>query len=358
MRIFLFGTGKVAESTMKQIVKIPDSIKLLGFIDNDSAKWGNFMGYPVYSPNQLCDFEFDKLIILSDTYYKGIRENLEYWYHIDTKKIESRKYLLKILLMERYKNTEDVEVKEILHYLENNELSVYNQYVTRREERQYVVEWDCFENMPYIILEDKRMYYPYDYVFPNVNGKKVVIDILSEQQPSSPHLYIKDDINIKRGDVIVDAGVREGNFALRYIEEVSKEYLFESDARWIKPLEKTFEKFKDKVKILNKFLGQTEKENDINLDAVISGRLDFLKMDIEGMETEALLGGKRVLLDNDVKCAVCSYHRSGDEARIRNIFQSLGYKTDTSQGYMIFYYDESIYSTLDFRRGVVYAKKR
>ena len=50
-----------------------------------------------------------------------------------------------------------------------------------------------------------------------------------------PHRYINGDIRVEQGDVIVDAGVQEGNFSLRYIEKASKAYLFECDKRWIKP---------------------------------------------------------------------------------------------------------------------------
>ena len=47
------------------------------------------------------------------------------------------------------------------------------------------------------MFEDKRMYFPFDTKFDELDGKKVVVDILSEQQEMSPHLYIKDDIVVK-----------------------------------------------------------------------------------------------------------------------------------------------------------------
>ncbi len=201
------------------------------------------------------------------------------------------------------------------------------------------------------------MYFPYNYKFQEYNGKKVVRDITAEQQMYSPHLYIKDDIKIEKGDIIADAGVQEGNFALRYIEKVSKAYLFECNKYWIKPLQKTFEKFKDKVVLSNSFLGQYNGGIYSNLDTVIKGRLDFLKVDVEGAEIETLLGGKNVLLNNDVKCAICSYHKSGDQTAIEAILNFYGYETSTSEGYMVFYKDKNIYSTLDLRKGIVYAKK-
>lgn len=356
IKIFIFGIGYMTESILDLIAKIPEGIEFVGFIDNDSEKWGEFRGKPVYSPGRLKELEFDKLIILSDIYFETIKDDLIYWHQIPEDKIKDRRFLLKILMIEKFKKTKDVEIQGIIQYWEKNDISVYNQYVAEGKEK-YIVQWDCIQNMPYIVYEDKRMYFPYDYKFQEYDGQKVVMDISAEQQRTSPHCYIKQDIKVEQGDVIVDAGVQEGNFSLRHIEKVSKAYLFECDRRWIKPLEQTFHKFKDKVILYNKYLGQFNAGKYINLDSISAKRVDFLKMDIEGAEIEALLGGKKVLLNNKVKCAICSYHKNGDEEAIRDILNSYGYKTSTSEGYMVFYYDMNIYSTLDFRRGIVYARK-
>ncbi|MCI9141230.1 MAG: FkbM family methyltransferase [Lachnospiraceae bacterium] len=358
MRIFLFGTGAVANDILMRIDKIPTDIEILGFIDNDSQKWGKiFWGKTVYAPNKLLDTEFDQIIVMSDIFFNMIKKDLIYWYGIDCGKIKDQKYLLKLLLTEKYKRTKDVEIQAILKYWDENEISVYNQYV-QEEIEMHTVYLDRVENLPYILFEDKRMYFPYNYKFQEYNGRKVVTDITAEQQWSSPHLYIRGDIKIERGDVIADAGVQEGNFALRYIEKVSKAYLFECNKVWIKPLQKTFEKFKDKVILNNSFLGQFHGGMYSNLDTVIKGKLDFLKMDIEGAEVEALLGGKRVLLNNNVKCAICSYHKSEQQTAIEAILRYYGYETCVSDGYMVFYKDKNIYTSLDFRRGIVYAKKK
>lgn len=357
MRVFLFGTGKMADFLLNSIGKIPPAIEVLGYIDNDSKKWGEyFKGKFICPPNVVNTVAFDVIIIISDIYFEAIKENLIYWYGISETVIKNRFYLLKLLLNEKYKNTQDQEIQTILTYWKTNELSVYNQYVKLGDER-HIVQWDCIENMPYIIFEDKRMYYPCDYVFQEYEGRKVVVDISAEQQKGSPHRYINGDIMIENGDIIADAGVQEGNFSLRYIERVKMAYLFECDSRWIRPLQKTFEKFKDKVILCNGILGQIHGGCYTNLNNIIKTELNFLKMDIEGAEIGALLGGKDVLMNNNVKCAICSYHKNGDEMAIKDLLNLYGYKTNTSRGYMVFYYDNNIYSSLDFRRGIVYAKK-
>ena len=86
----------------------------------------------------------------------------------------------------------------------------------------------------------------------------------------------------------------------------------------------------------------------------------FLKMDIEGAEVGALQGASRLLQDNKIKASVCSYHNKDDCLKIKSIFQKYGYKTSTSDGYMVFLVDNTawennIWKTTDFRKGMVYA---
>ena len=180
---------------------------------------------------------------------------------------------------------------------------------------------------------------------------------MAEQQPASPHLYTKEDIKVDVGDVIADVGVGEGNFALRYVERASKVYLFECESNWIKPLEKTFEKFKEKVVINNHFVGRGAVGKYTSIDTSIKGRLDFLKMDIEGAEVEALIGARYTLVNNNVKCAICSYHRMNDELAISDLLRAYGYETSHSDGYMFFWYDSDMTEWPELRRGVVYGIK-
>lgn len=101
----------------------------------------------------------------------------------------------------------------------------------------------------------------------------------------------------------------------------------------------------------------SSQQNVVTLDSVVQGKLDFLKMDVEGAEPDTLEGGCNTLRNNHVKCAICSYHKSGDEEQIKEILHSYGYSTSVSNGYMVFYHDVEIFSKLDLRRGVVYARK-
>ncbi len=362
MKIVFWASGHIAEYTVKldMLKKLPCDIEIMGFADNDKAKWGKDIGgYTILSPNQVKELEIDNIIILSDDHFDEIRDMLVNWLQIAPAKIKRRQQLLKLMLIHKYSSTEDSEIQDLLKHWENHDIGIFNQYVQRGKEVNEVY-WDSIENMPYIIFEDKRMYFPYNYnrFEESESGKKVYRDLMCEQQPSSPHLYVKGNIKVEAGDVIVDAGVCEGNFALRYAERASKIYLIEGDSKWFRPLEKTFEKFRDKVVFCKRFLGRGDTERHICLDSLVEGKLDFLKMDIEGAEVDALIGGRKTLLNNNVKCSICSYHRINDESAISDILRAYGYETSHSDGYMVFWPDKDIWSCPELRRGIVYGVKQ
>ena len=82
-------------------------------------------------------------------------------------------------------------------------------------------------------------------------------------------------------------------------------------------------------------------------------------MDIEGEEVNALKGANRILSENhSLKCAICSYHRHGDEQTIKKILESHGFKTEFSKGYMLFIHDRYVLQNPELRRGIVRGIKR
>ena len=258
-------------------------------------------------------------------------------------------------VIEKYKDSKEKEIQDVLTVYKKGILNVLGSYLP--ESIRYSKVYRDKEGYPYIMFEGKRMYYPHDYKFQVKNNEEVVEDVLYEQGADSPHLYIRDEQDIPQDCVIVDAGVCEGNFALRYVERAKKIYLIESDPKWMDALHRTFYNYSDKVVYCSKYLSRFETEEMTTLDALVEEEVDFLKMDIEGAEVDALLGGMETLQKSNAKCAICSYHKQFDEKYISYILQSYGYITEHSKGYMFFPYDEDIKNTVDLRRGIVYGKK-
>ena len=87
-----------------------------------------------------------------------------------------------------------------------------------------------------------------------------------EQDLHSPHYYFFDGLTLSENSVVADIGVAEGNFGLKIVDRVKELYLFECDAGWIEALEATFEPWKDKVHIVNRFVSDTTSSDTVRLD--------------------------------------------------------------------------------------------
>lgn len=361
MKFLLFGTGNVADQVMKGIDNLEKYVEIAGVVDNDETKYGTkFYKYTVTGLESMADCLYDYICILLDKNYREVYNQLVYGYHIADDRIVDRFFLLKEIMSEKYKNSEDKAVQDTISFWQENNLTFFNQFAYAPAVYEKV-SWDMENNMPYVMYGKERLYYPRDYRgFCIQNGDMYVVSYREmEQHIRSPHRYLTDRIDIGDGDIVVDAGAREGDFALPYIHKISKLYLFECDAGWVKALEMTYRNYMDKVIIVPKMLSDEVTENSTTLPEVIGNqKLDFIKMDIEGAETRALSAAGGLLENNDIKCAVCSYHRKNDKDDIKRILTRLGYDCSESEGYVVFVADPDIFKEADFRRGVVYAKRK
>lgn len=357
MDIVIWGTGGTTAHFLKKKALYKE-FRIMAFVDNDSRKWGTFFGdhTKIIAPEQLQTLDFDYVVICS-LYDKEIKEQL-----IQDLKIQENKIIvytqldeeLKWKVISKYADTDDREIQKIISMWKLGGLNIFGDY--RCDEEIFHEVYG--EEEPYIIFENKRMYFPPQYPFERREGKRAVYNLFFEQGEACPHLYLRKDEEIKEGSVMVDAGACEGNFSLRYIDRLKKLYLIECNPDWMKVLKKTFSAYKEKVVFCDKYLGRYDSKNTIRLDTLVDEKIDFIKMDIEGAETDALLGAKRVLEESDAACSICSYHKQYDEQYIRFLLETCGYHTETSKGYMFYIYDEDISDTLDFRRGIVYGKKK
>ena len=271
-------------------------------------------------------------------------------------------WLLKQIMIAKYEDCADPVIQDTLIYWQTHDIGIFNQHMNEHGVADKVFfDADC--NLPYIFFrtvsgEFRKMYFPNDQDFSTRDGERFVVDILLEQRPNSPHCYTEGDHQVREGDVLIDAGVCEGNFALRYVDICSKLYLFEPSATWLEPLKCTFRDYRNKVEIISRFVSDVTDDKNITLDDALPdlrGENVFLKMDIEGAEPKALRGAKKILTGNKVRASVCTYHNADDLIRVKSILRQFGYRTTTSAGYMIFLHDPKIFDTADFRKGVVYA---
>lgn len=175
--------------------------------------------------------------------------------------------------------------------------------------------------------------------------------------------------NPTNGDVIVDVGAYRGHFSVLMAKEVGSngkvvaiepdpinaERLLENlrinridnviiinKGLWDKKtkLELTIcsdrstfveNQFINKADDVKKHVVEVDRGDEI-LKSIGIQEMDFLKMDIEGAELEALLGLGDYLSSDNLKVAVASYHEVGGETtsgRVEEILKSFGHKTYT-----------------------------
>lgn len=359
-KYLVWGTGYKAEEYFRgfELAGLNKRVKIVGFIDNDCTKHnGDFHGIKIYSPSDIAKIDYDYIDLWVAEWREEIKMQIIAM-GIDEKRIESvfQDYMQKII--NKYSNTSDKEILSFLHIMQHKkEPCVYAYNPIEQYDRKEAI-YDEHKDLYYIWFEDKRLYLSPDYKFIIKNGKKYVNDMWREQDLNSPHRYEKDDVIVEDGDVIVDAGACEGNFSLHNIDKAGKIYLIECTPNWMKALRATFEPYKDKVVFCNKFLGGCDTEDTITLNSLVKESVNFIKMDIEGEEINALRGSDRVFADSkNIKCSICSYHRHGDEEAIRAILQEYGLKTVISTGYMLFTYDPEIWKDPELRHGIVRGRK-
>jgi hypothetical protein len=252
-----------------------------------------------------------------------------------------------------FKNMANEEI-EIYTYLKNNPVAFIPYEFTKKYKPENIIVYqDDAVNLRYVLYTEKRLYFPMDWTEKMIQDYYTIL--LKDMDSNSPHCYESAKFQVQYGDVVADMGTAEGIFALSIIEKARKVYLFECEERWLPILQKTFEPWKEKIIIINKFISDFTDVNCITIDDFLAGReINFIKADIEGAEVRLLNGAKSVLLtQNRLRLALCTYHRENDARELKQILTASGFETEYSHGYLIPYWEK----TLTFRRGVIRAVK-
>lgn len=206
-------------------------------------------------------------------------------------------------------------------------------------EKLPVVESDI-EGYPKISVDNKALF------FRKGTKKKTIVNswvsLAIEQDERSPHCYCNEEFPFPRNSVMFDIGAAEASFTLSHIDEIRYAYLFEADPAWNNALRKTFEPYKDKVKIINKYVGNKNDDNNITLNQFLKEVPEehrnnvFVKMDIEGAEVIAISCAADFFhAITDVNMSVCTYHRYEDERDIKGLFDSSEWTIKKSNGVML-----------------------
>lgn len=195
-----------------------------------------------------------------------------------------------------------------------------------------------------------------------------IVHEVEKQSTEGPFCYIGpngENITIKKGDVVIDAGAWAGDFSAYCAKKEALAYAFEPTPSTIKLLEKTIEynNAENFIKIAPYGLG--DKEDTINFSdgdlgaanrfdqngtiqikvTTLDGwvkvnnihKVDFIKADIEGYERNMLMGAKEVLQKFQPTLSICTYHLADDPDVLEKIILDINPKYKIIQRRMKLY---------------------
>ncbi|MGB9607893.1 MAG: FkbM family methyltransferase [bacterium] len=177
--------------------------------------------------------------------------------------------------------------------------------------------------------------------------------------------YEEPPVIVGEGDIVIDCGANIGVASLLFAKKAGKEgkvIAIEPEERNYEVLRKSSQLNKDKTApviplrvavykedghlklyvskspashtlyknieheaIRESLTGAMEEVKAVRIDTIVEelglGRVDFIKMDIEGAEVDALLGAERTITQFKPKLAICTNHRPTDPIEISQILQ-------------------------------------
>lgn len=226
-----------------------------------------------------------------------------------------------------------------------------NAYALEYTSKKIQVERDAALNLPFVMHNGNRLYFPEH--FSTANVEKDYRALLIEQDERSAHRYVRTYDELQHR-TLLDIGAAEGIFSLDTIAFVEHVVMFECMDYWQRPLQATFAPWQHKVTIVKKYVGDRTEGNFVRIDDFLAERSPdnlFLKMDIEGAERLALAGSNQTLSrGKNIQLAVCTYHRKGDPEYMETLLQGMGYEVEFSEGLM--YWNKRV------SKGVIRGRKR
>lgn len=240
-------------------------------------------------------------------------------------------------------------------------------YEKTREFPKVEVCFDRDKELPYVVHDGKRLYYPATWgtgtITYNYLNSVAVEGILGTGcLAKSPHGYLDSRFPAKEGAVVCDFGAAEGLVGLHLAERASRIVIGECDEKWLAPLKATFEPYAEKTTFVTEALGMEGGNGtcarilaEVAADAG-GNRPFFIKYDIEGAERFAIREAEAFFKNRgDITVACAAYHRQDDGRHLETLFRAWGYETAFSDGAMLVLPDRLVPPY--FRPGVLYARK-
>lgn len=365
-KIILFGIGDNGKKMVDTYVECGADFQIVVIADN-KAEVKTYRDIPVVHPEKIMGYEFDEIWIAS-IYYEEIQRQLSEELHIVNYPVRYIEYPMPFLeprIYEKYKEEiagrkkcDTGEMQEVVDYIQKKGVRMYNYpFFDEYMEKDVEIFFDSEYSLFYGVYRTHRM-----YLSRKLNTLQMARTyfryVCMEQDWRSPHCYLTNETKSEEWKEVVDIGAAEGVFALEIIDTVDHVYLIEADADWCEALALTFRFYKEKVAIIQGYASNTEGKGTIVLDRLLEDKkIDFIKMDIEGAEMQALWGAEKLIDKSGPRMAICTYHNPGDNKMIREWLLERGYGVEDSPGYVVCQGEWELENkkNVDFRRALVKA---
>ena len=319
--VYVFGAYKVGGYIAVQAAKV--GIKVVGFLDNDLAKKGTMLdGLEVFHPSEV-DLSAYPIVVGSGRYSNQIIDQLastgalvlnliEFFYAGDL--AHGREKLFASIVHQ--------PLQEVYRYL-----SIFLQFADERSR----------------------------HVFNGLIGMRTTLSIESAATTKSPfqdEYFEAEFVSPEAASHFVDAGAYTGD-TLASLEShfgpVKQAYLFEPE---LPPYYEALKRFSDRKEVLVFNMGLDAEPSRCNyrpeltcdslaeirgpispdvvsfiqgmpLDRLVQGRVGLFKLDIEGMEAQALMGATETIRREKPVLAVCAYHRADDYWKLIDVVTSI-----------------------------------
>ncbi len=312
----IYGAGKGGALTYEHLTQ--NGVEVVAFIDD--FKTGEYFGKPIIKLEDIKNYEVD-------VYFVGTAQNMDF----------ILKWSQNILDMNKYAN---VYISGIIPVCDSsgNKLTDYTeiiatppsnpkQYLNLFEENDFIKDFDWY--LDFVKDSDNKFYKLDNNNFQKLKKYTTV--------PKKYYSYQAISFDVEEGDIALDCGANSGDglncdyFAIK-AGAVGRVYAFEPIPRICNELLEDVKAFKNIIPV-NK--GVSDKKGIAHFEDVggasrssekgtirvelttIDGfvkengieKIDFIKMDIEGAELDALKGAVNTIKTFKPKLAICTYHK-------------------------------------------------